>query len=71
MVNRINGIDGLPITGSPALLDAIAILQSNEFTKENYQALLSLAEVDNLAGDLVEAFIVAAPNLDFIRENAI
>lgn len=52
---------------TPELEQAIAIVQSNEFTLENYQALLQLADStgDSRIGDMIEAFIADSPNAEF------
>lgn len=49
--------------------NAIAIVQSEQFTAENYQALLRLADEseDERIGDMIEAFIAAAPDLEFMN----
>ena len=53
---------------TPELEQAIAIVQSEQFTRENYQTLVQLAEAtkDTRVGAMIEAFIAAAPNIDFI-----
>jgi hypothetical protein len=53
---------------TPELEQAIAIVQSEQFTRENYQTLVKLSEQsqDQRVGDMVEAFIAAAPNVDFM-----
>jgi hypothetical protein len=55
---------------SPELKQAIALVQSKQFTRENYQTLLRLADEteDDRIGDMVEAFIAAAPNVDFLNQ---
>lgn len=55
---------------TPELKQAIALVQSEQFTRENYQALVTLAEQteDRRIGDMIEGFIAAAPNMDFLGE---
>ena len=55
---------------TPELEQAIAIVQSEQFTRENYQTLLQLSEQsgDSRIGDIIEAFIAAAPNVDFLDD---
>jgi hypothetical protein len=57
---------------TPELDQAIAIVQSEQFTRENYQALVQLSEQweDRRIVDMVEAFIAAAPNVDFMDDEA-
>jgi hypothetical protein len=67
------GIDGREMKGLSLELErAIAIVRSKEFTRENYQALVQLSEQtdDRRIGDMVEAFIAAAPNVDFMDDEA-
>jgi hypothetical protein len=49
---------------------AISIVQSEQFTRKNYQTLVALAEEtgDRRIGDMIEAFIAAAPNLEFMDD---
>ena len=56
---------------TPELDQAIKIVQSEQFTRENYQALVALADKagDRSIGDMVEAFIAAAPDTAFLEEN--
>jgi hypothetical protein len=55
---------------TPELDQAIAIVQSEQFTRENYQALVQLSDQteDRRIGDMIEAFIAAAPNVDFMAD---
>ena len=64
------GISGRTLKTTPELEQAIAIVQSKEFTGENYQALLQLSEQskDGRIGSMIEAFLAASPSLDFMDE---
>lgn len=53
---------------SPEYIEALGIVQSGKFTKENYQRLVYLArKAENFeVGSMLEAFEAAAPNIDYL-----